>query len=335
MTRNTNNAGPYGTGGMPYGGYVGYPQGQYYLNTSQYPYYPYYHPSVHQSQLISPYMASQCYIRPGNANGYERPQRKPTSRPTERQSTKITCEPCNMVFDRPSELSEHIDELHVSCEVEGCSYSAPLDLMAVHAFKHVKNEKGELVLESPEENRKWIENRRNRHPLNRKRNMAPLEDSTLERLLREAHGKRKSSAPDKSALYPLIHKVKERPSALLQLSDPAKYNNLVRQTFGPYSYRPSLSMGRTLCQTYKRTKACKFGDRCQFSHDLKGGTCKDLCVTKRPPVVLHVLKKDIYSMEKTLISAIKTIVLLNFFDDTEENATVGVGSEINLNQSKD
>lgn len=312
-----NGNAPYYGAGMPYGGYSAAPYYGYGAQTPQHANYGNVMPSYHNPYAAVTHKAHQ---RQPGAAGAQRRALQPVSQYNADHSSRAACELCNLVFNSPSELSEHVDELHVTCEVEGCGFSAPLDMMAVHNLKHVKNEKGESVLESPEETWKWIENRRNRHPLNRRRNMAVVEDSTLERLLREAHRKHKSDSPAKSALYPIISKVRDRPSALLHLSEPLKYRNLVRQSFGPYSYRPSLSMGHSICQTYRRTRTCKFGDRCQYSHDLKGGCCREFCVTKRPPTLLHVLKKDIYSAEKTLVNAIKTIVSLDFFDADENEA---------------
>ncbi|ORM40799.1 Exonuclease 1 [Babesia sp. Xinjiang] len=229
---------------------------------------------------------------------------------------KLGCEVCSMYFRSATELSDHIEETHVHCDVEGCDYSAPVDLMSVHALKHVTNQNGESVLESADEIRKWVTNRRNRHPLNRSRDVGTTEDSTLERLLRDAHRKARQDHPTKSFLCPVISKVRPRPSALLHLSDPVKYRNLLRQSSGPYSYRPSLSMNRTVCQNFKRTRTCKFGDRCQYSHDLQLGGLRDMSVTKRPPTLLHVIKNDIYKTEKLLVNAIKTLVSQNFFDDS-------------------
>ncbi|EDO06342.1 Zinc finger C-x8-C-x5-C-x3-H type (and similar) family protein [Babesia bovis T2Bo] len=316
---------PYVPTGKPVPAYFGQGPPGFYTPVAQYP-YPYNGSAV---PPCPPVYAQAGGFYPPKNRSYTRGNRKPPppyisseSRHGSNRNNDIhgnleekhSCEPCCMYFRTSAELSEHIDDTHVDCDLEGCDYSAPIELMSVHALKHVKNHKGEYVLESAEEIRKWVANRRNRHPLNRNRDISATEESTLERLLRDAHRKVKTDRPQKSVLYPVISKVKPRPSALLQLSDPIKYRNLLRQSSGPYSYRPSLSMNRAICQNYKRTRTCKFGDRCQYSHDTQAYGSRDFTVTKRPPTLLHVLKNDIYKAEKLLVSAIKTIVEQNFFD---------------------
>ncbi|GBE61529.1 nuclear fragile X mental retardation-interacting 1 [Babesia ovata] len=325
-----NGMPPYGGQGMPYGGYIsngGYTAGAYYTPGTQLPYYAYYgQPVPSYGQIQPPSTRQHQPSRRGNYGGQRRPQSAGDGRPTSTRkpaavaatSVNVACEICNLTFNNSAELADHVDGMHVHCEVEGCGYSAPVDLMSVHALKHVKNQQGEYVLESVDETRKWINNRRNRHPLNRHRDLSATEDSTLERLLRDAYRKVRRDAPTKSVLYPVISKVRPRPSALLYLSDPVKYQNLLRQSTGLYSYRASLSMGRAQCQSFKRTRTCKFGDNCNFSHNVQGGLSRDLSVTKRPPTLLHVLKNDIFKADQVLVSAIKTLVSLDFFNIPEE-----------------
>ncbi|GIX64388.1 exonuclease 1, putative [Babesia caballi] len=330
MTGQYNRNTPHGCPGVPYGGYGAYgsyPAGGYYTQGAQLPYYAYQGPVALPYPPHQPHSAPyQQHRRRGNSGAPRRPPQPPPASDSNRGfarapgragavNPQTACEVCNMFFRSPKELSEHVDELHVRCEVDGCGYSAPVDLMSLHALKHVKNQNGEYVLDSAEETRKWVTNRRNRHPLNRHRDLSSSEDSTLERLLRDAHRKPRGEAPARSVLYPIISKVRPRPSALLQISDPVRYRNMLRQSSAPYSYRPSVAMGRAICQNFRRTRSCKFGDACQYSHDLQGGGNRDLYVTKRPPTVLHVLKNDIYRAEKLLVSAIKAIVSLDFFDE--------------------
>ncbi|GFE54703.1 nuclear fragile X mental retardation-interacting protein 1 [Babesia ovis] len=338
MTNPYNGNTPYGGAGMPMSVYDGQRNPAFYASSAQYTRYPYYGQRIPPCPPGYPPMTSYYQPRSGNHSGsHRRPppayvtadSRQVVTRSNDNitsSDNKVTCEACNMYFRTFTELSEHVEEMHVRCEVEGCDYSAPVDLMSVHALKHVKNHNGEYVLESADEIRKWVANRRNRHPLNRRRDVAAIEDSTLERLLRDAHRKSRNDQPAKSLLYPVISKVRPRPSALLHLSDPVKYRNLLRQSSGPYSYRPSISMTRAICQTFKRTRSCKFGDRCQYSHDFQVGGNRDLNITKRPPALLHVLKKDIYNAEKLLVTAIKTLVAHDFFDGTSESPSASEAS---------
>ncbi|CDR95255.1 hypothetical protein, conserved [Babesia bigemina] len=334
MTGYYNGLLPYGGQGVPYGGYIsngGYTAGAYYTSGAQLPYYGYYGQMVPSyTQIQPPTTRYHQPARRGNSGGPRRPQPAADGRPTSTRkvaaasapSNNVACDICNMSFKTSAELADHVDGMHVHCEVEGCGYSAPVDLMSVHALKHVKNQQGEYILESVDETRKWINNRRIRHPLNRHRDMSATEDSTLERLLRDAYRKVRKDAPAKSVLYPVISKVRPRPSALLYLSDPVKYQNLLRQSTGPYSYRASLSMGRAQCQNFKRTRTCKFGDNCTYSHNVQGGSFRELSVTKRPPTLLHVLKNDIFNADKILVSAIRTLVSLDFFDSPDEELCV-------------
>ncbi|AFZ80955.1 hypothetical protein BEWA_003630 [Theileria equi strain WA] len=295
----------YGYQPCPPGYYPGYPAGY------AAPTVPYYYVPAPPYYPVYPY----GQYTPGVVNAaVNRPKR-----------SMWECLFCNLTFKNKTEHDDHIQESHVECEHEGCNYSAPLDIMEVHRLKHIKNENGESILDSVEETRRWIRNRKRRHPSRRKRDedvslkdttdsteasSVEYEESVLEKLLRDAHSlsKKQTKKEKKSALYPVISKVKEQPSALLRLSNPLKYDHLLSKLdSGPYSYRSAIGDGR--CPHIRKDGQCKFGPKCAFLSK------SQFTVPKRPPHILHLLKNDIYETEKTLIDVIKTIVACNFFDD--------------------
>ncbi|CAJ1336309.1 unnamed protein product [Effrenium voratum] len=113
------------------------------------------------------------------------------------------CNVCNKDLWNQEKYDTHVQDDHLPCPEDGCTFSGPEHVMAVHKLKHVKAADGASVTDSPEEVAAWKEMRRNNYPckgnlqrkaeLEEKRRMSgaladPPKVSMLEKLLRRTHG---------------------------------------------------------------------------------------------------------------------------------------------------
>uniref|UniRef100_A0A0G4FMF1 C3H1-type domain-containing protein n=1 Tax=Chromera velia CCMP2878 TaxID=1169474 RepID=A0A0G4FMF1_9ALVE len=73
----------------------------------------------------------------------------------EEKSMEFYCTTCDKSFRSQEKLDNHKIDQHVPCDEPGCSYSAPLEILALHALRHVKGNDDKVVLENPEEIEKW------------------------------------------------------------------------------------------------------------------------------------------------------------------------------------
>lgn len=109
------------------------------------------------------------------------------------------CNVCNKDFWSEDKYKMHVQDDHIPCPEEGCTFSGPEFVMAVHKLKHVKAADGSSVTDSPEELAAWRSMRRANFPsrgnmqrkadLEEKRRLSgalpdPPKVSMLEKLLR-------------------------------------------------------------------------------------------------------------------------------------------------------
>ncbi|CAK9045816.1 Nuclear fragile X mental retardation-interacting protein 1 (Nuclear FMRP-interacting protein 1) [Durusdinium trenchii] len=134
------------------------------------------------------------------------------SRFTSRRNMAVThskwfCNLCNKDFWNEEKYNIHVQDDHIPCPEDGCSFSGPEFVMAVHRLKHVKAADGSSVTDSPEELAAWKAMRKANFPskgnLQRKAEMEekrrlsgalpdPPKVSMLEKLLRRTHGVERS-----------------------------------------------------------------------------------------------------------------------------------------------
>eukprot|EP00438_Fugacium_kawagutii_P014364 Skav221704 [mRNA] locus=scaffold542:6352:7305:- [translate_table: standard] len=113
------------------------------------------------------------------------------------------CNVCNKDLWNEDKYKMHVQDDHIPCPEEGCTFSGPEFVMAVHKLKHVKAADGKIVTDSPEELAAWRSMRKTNFPskgnLKRKAEMEekrrqsgalpdPPKVSMLEKLLRRTHG---------------------------------------------------------------------------------------------------------------------------------------------------
>ena len=112
------------------------------------------------------------------------------------------CNVCNKDLWNEEKYNTHVQDDHIPCPEEGCTFSGPEFVMAVHKLKHVKAADGSSVTDSPEELAAWRSMRKANFPskgnlkrkaeLEEKRRQSgalpdPPKVSMLEKLLRRTH----------------------------------------------------------------------------------------------------------------------------------------------------
>ncbi|CAE7270551.1 Nufip1 [Symbiodinium sp. CCMP2456] len=122
------------------------------------------------------------------------------------------CHVCNKDFWNQEKYDSHVADEHIPCPEEGCNFSGPEHVMAVHKLKHVKAADGSSVTDSPEELTAWRAMRKANFPskgnlqrkieLEEKRRLSgaladPPKVSMLEKLLRSQHGMEKGKGKGK------------------------------------------------------------------------------------------------------------------------------------------
>ena len=74
------------------------------------------------------------------------------------------CNMCNKDFWNQDRYDMHVKDDHIPCPEEGCSFSGPEFVMAVHRLKHVQAADGRSVTDSPEELEAWKQMRKANFP---------------------------------------------------------------------------------------------------------------------------------------------------------------------------
>ncbi|KAL7068687.1 hypothetical protein ACR3K2_08460 [Cryptosporidium serpentis] len=229
-------------------------------------------------------------------------------RPKNKNKLNNYCNVCDKGFISLEKYNSHVEEDHIICDEKNCNYSAPLEILQYHKLKHIKNTKGQSIVDSPEEVSKWIEARRLLYPCFNSRNntvivanegkIAPIIHSNvenknqlkamsaLERLLRSkivnSNNEVLKFEPIRSAFYPAIEKVLK-----------------------PHVSEDKLNSTCTRCRTTKnkkRSSKCK----CRGKHQDK----KKLLINGgyRQPLLLKLLAPEIQRYEAKLLAAISYIV---------------------------
>ncbi|SIO73169.1 conserved Plasmodium protein, unknown function [Babesia microti strain RI] len=326
---------PYYNAGPPnYPQQYNNPVGNHYNNTNQQ--HHQYNASRH-AQMVSSHNRKPTYSNRGH--GYRSHDKNKynckTKSNNEANFDTYECQICNLYFDKKQKLEKHLKNDHIPCIHEGCNFSAPLQILEIHAFKHLKNNKGELFVDSPEEIRIWRERRRANHPSNPHK-LAAQNDSeistrcSLEDLLRSSMNAFTTNPPTMtqreqecktSALVPLLNKIAPPPSSLYSFLEPEKADRKIQSLEakfgGPYSYSRSLKKKFNICNMFLRKKFCKYGANCAYSHDVSAfkrwkKLQFNLQVPKRPPLLYRLLKPEILMYEEMLIRGIVYIVKSNF-----------------------
>ena len=122
------------------------------------------------------------------------------------------CHVCNKDFWHQDKYNSHVADEHITCPEDGCTFSGPEHVMAVHKLKHVKAADGSNVTDSPEELAAWRAMRQANYPskgnmqrkmeMEEKRRLSgalldPPKVSMLEKLLRRTHGMEKGKGKGK------------------------------------------------------------------------------------------------------------------------------------------
>ena len=74
------------------------------------------------------------------------------------------CNICEKGFVNEEKYKFHIYSTHITCEVDGCNYSAPKEIMHFHKMKHIKNSQGKSIIDSAEDIEKWLNSRKAKYP---------------------------------------------------------------------------------------------------------------------------------------------------------------------------
>jgi len=75
-------------------------------------------------------------------------------------ASEFFCNVCNKDLKRRERYEEHLAEDHVPCSEPGCRFSGPEHVMGYHRLKHTKAADGTSIVDSPEEQLKWLAARR-------------------------------------------------------------------------------------------------------------------------------------------------------------------------------
>jgi len=149
-------------------------------------------------------------------------------------SNEVNCDTCSKSFYNVGAYKRHVDECHIYCAEEGCTYHGPPDKVDVHmAFKHAKDANGTTIVDTPEDIELWRKARKRNFPTNnnvlrkesnvkKKQKIGALADvnvmdyrnlSPTEILIRKrqstAHGMIGQKAPN-SSLVPYLRKAHHR-----------------------------------------------------------------------------------------------------------------------------
>ncbi|XP_002737657.1 uncharacterized protein LOC100369782 [Saccoglossus kowalevskii] len=85
-------------------------------------------------------------------------------KPKKEQILQFYCETCDRGFKTEDKLDEHLTE-HVKCEEDGCKFQAHWKVVKLHyQFQHGPGSKKIGSLDTPEEIRNWIEERKRNYP---------------------------------------------------------------------------------------------------------------------------------------------------------------------------
>lgn len=107
---------------------------------------------------------------------------------------EYSCDPCSRFFVTLEKLNKHL-ETHVQCSEDGCTFTGSESSLASH-FERIHSPSSVLYnirLQTPEENAKWIAERKRRFPKtqssvqSKKRRVTPDEESTSLQLLVQEH----------------------------------------------------------------------------------------------------------------------------------------------------
>ncbi|PHJ25761.1 zinc finger (c2h2 type) [Cystoisospora suis] len=237
-----------------------------------------------------------------------------------RMEEEPMCLLCDKTFRNVNKLKQHEEEEHVSCDVLGCEYKGPVHVMVMHKLKHLKNEKGESLLDNEAETAAWLAARKENFPSRQRKREAdekakqkqtsgpirlpPKPKSVLERILREtmtsAYGRRLiHPAFFSSALCPHLPKMLPRPPPICSLKRELRHACLPAS---PYTHPSGLQPSSFLVPA--------FGARGSGSR----GTCWPE-VPLRPPLLYQLLAPEVREYEAMLLAAISFIVKSNFFLD--------------------
>ncbi|XP_066910629.1 FMR1-interacting protein NUFIP1-like [Clytia hemisphaerica] len=136
------------------------PQGNY--NAYQQP--PQYNQQYNQQNQQyghTQYQHRQQYNNRTNNHNNSNDQRQRQQQQTGQGS--VRCEPCERNFNSQDALFKH-QKQHVKCEAEGCSYTASSKAVKLHFIQTHEEGKFRIVLTTPEEIKKWREERRKNWP---------------------------------------------------------------------------------------------------------------------------------------------------------------------------
>ncbi|UKK02460.2 hypothetical protein MACK_002553 [Theileria orientalis] len=162
--------------------YVNHYQYSYYNNGLNYNNYHQYYPNYHNYQVNyttnGNYANSNNYIPNNNfpwTNNYINSSKHNNKYKKNNKYVPKTfdCGVCNLFFKNNWQLQEHINDTHIKCNHEDCSFNGPLEILEIHKLKHIKNENGESVIDSKEETMKWINSRKSKFPRSNSPNTIP------------------------------------------------------------------------------------------------------------------------------------------------------------------
>ncbi|PFH35894.1 hypothetical protein BESB_055450 [Besnoitia besnoiti] len=232
-----------------------------------------------------------------------------------RKEDEFVCLICDKTFRSAKRQQHHEEEEHLPCDYPGCTYSGPVHVMVMHKLKHLKNEKGESLLDSESEVAAWLAARKENFPSFRKNpkpktpgpaRPPPRPKSVLERILREtmesAYGRRLiHPAFFSSAFCPELPKMLAAPPPIYSLKREFRYATLPRS---PYSHPSGLCPSSFLLPPGAKGPG----------RDVRStGRGSGPEVPLRPPLLYQLLAPEIRGYEVKLIAAIQFIVQSNFF----------------------
>ncbi|OII76534.1 hypothetical protein cand_000550 [Cryptosporidium andersoni] len=229
-------------------------------------------------------------------------------RPKDKNKNKLNyCNVCDKGFISLEKYNSHVEEDHIICNEKNCNYSAPLEILQYHKLKHIKNAKGQSIVDSPEEVSKWVEARKLLYPYSSSRNNTVIV-STEGKMVPIVHSnvENKNQLKTMSALERLLRSKIVNPNNEILKFEPIRsaFYPAIEKILKPHVNENKLNSTCTKCRPTKNKRSAKC--KCKDKHQDK----KKLLINGgyRQPLLLKLLAPEIQRYEAKLLAAINYIV---------------------------
>ncbi|CBZ54461.1 putative zinc finger (C2H2 type) protein [Neospora caninum Liverpool] len=272
-------------------------------------------PPLTEENAQAAHSASKRRAQPGGEGGADASGPDGFGKKRKREE-EFVCLLCDKAFRSAKKQQLHEEEEHLPCDYPGCTYAGPVHVMIMHKLKHLKNEKGESLLDSEAEVAAWRAARKENFPSSRRAvkpkapgsRPLPRPKSVLERILREtmesAYGRRLiHPAFFSSAFCPELPKMLPHPPLIYSLKREFRFAQLPRS---PYTHPSGLCPSAFLVPPGGKGPT-------RDGRLWAGGKAGGPEVPLRPPLLYQLLAPEIRVYEEKLLAAIRFIVQSNFF----------------------